>query len=185
MTNTTATTTSNGSRRTKILADIAKIKAARTDGLPKLPDTLPGTTITATNRPEPLPCADDRDEEHDKLTPQERLQAFHIQHKAKELPDIEDTVDFLRMNVAKPKVLVKGLLHQGSKMIIGSGSKSYKTWTLLDLAMSVACGVPWLGLETTKGKVLYLNFELKPASIKSRIEAIKQDKGIDWGPWLL
>jgi hypothetical protein len=65
-------------------------------------------------------------------------------------------------------------------MIIGSGSKSFKTWTLLDLAMSVACGVDWLGLHTTAGKVLFLNFELKPTSIRSRMDAIKKARNIEW-----
>ena len=46
-------------------------------------------------------------------------------------------------------------------MILGAGSKSYKTFALLDLDLSIACGVPWLGMNTTQGKVLFVNFELK------------------------
>ena len=53
-------------------------------------------------------------------------------------------------------------------------------WTLLDLAMSVACGAPWLGINTTPGRVLFLNFELKPASIRSRIESIKTARCLPW-----
>jgi len=57
-------------------------------------------------------------------------------------------------------------------MILGSGSKSYKTFALLDCGLSIACGVPWLGMNTTKGKVLFVNFELKEYSIKERIQNI-------------
>ena len=40
------------------------------------------------------------------------------------------------MVVAAPDV-VEGLLHRGSKMVLGGGSKSFKTWQLADLAMRV------------------------------------------------
>ena len=57
-------------------------------------------------------------------------------------------------------------------MVLGGGSKSYKTWSLLDLGISVATGKPWWAFETTQARVLYINLELPDWSIKERIEAI-------------
>lgn len=135
---------------------------------PPLQDA-PGTTTATTTPP--------REPER---TVEECLRAWQQERAGRNLPEIEDTVDLLTLPAEQPKVLIDGILHQGSKMIIGSGSKSFKTWTLLDLAMSVASGVPWLGLSTTAGKVLFLNFELKPASIRSRMEAIRKARDIHW-----
>jgi len=78
-----------------------------------------------------------------------------------------------------PPELVNGLLFQGSKMMLGSGSKSFKTWVLLDLAVSIAAGVPFWGMQTTKAKVLYLNLELQEAFFWRRIREICRAKGID------
>jgi len=68
-----------------------------------------------------------------------------------------------------PPELIHGILHQGAKMAFGGGSKSFKTWTLLEMAISIATGTPWFGFETTKSPVLYANFELPDWSIAQRI----------------
>lgn len=54
------------------------------------------------------------------------------------LPDIINARDLIDKNPPKPPQLIKGIMHQGSKMVLGGGSKSYKTWSLLDLGISVA-----------------------------------------------
>ena len=57
-----------------------------------------------------------------------------------------------------PPELIEGILHRGSKLALGGGSKSFKTWTLLELAICISTGWEWLGFPTTAGKVLYVNF---------------------------
>lgn len=89
-----------------------------------------------------------------------------------ELPTIVNARALIDSNPAQPPQLIKGILHKGSKMVLGGGSKSYKTWSLLDLGMSVATGQPWWGFETTQSKVLYVNLELPDWSFKERIDAI-------------
>jgi hypothetical protein len=78
-----------------------------------------------------------------------------------------------------PSEIVEGILHQGGKMVIGGGSKSFKTWILLELAVAVATGAPWLGFDTSIGKVLYLNFELPEFAVENRLAEIYEAMEID------
>jgi hypothetical protein len=77
-----------------------------------------------------------------------------------------------------PSVLINGLLYQGGKLTIGGSSKSYKTWMLLQLALCVSHGLPWIGFETIKSNVLYLNFELQDHSMHKRIVRTAQALGM-------
>ena len=47
-------------------------------------------------------------------------------------PQIVNASDLLEMDVETPPELISGILHQGCKMVLSGGSKSHKTWTLLD-----------------------------------------------------
>ncbi len=58
-------------------------------------------------------------------------------------------------------------------MVLGGGSKSFKTWSLLDLGMSVAAGQPWWGFDTTAGSVLYVNLELPDWAFARRMSDIR------------
>ena len=78
----------------------------------------------------------------------------------------------------EPPVLVAGLLHKGSKLVLGGGSKSFKTWSLIDLAISVATGSQWWGMDTVQGRVLYLNFEVQGPFFARRIQTVARAKGI-------
>ena len=71
-----------------------------------------------------------------------------------------------------PPEIIAGILHQGGKMAFGGGSKSFKTWTLLEMAICIATGSPWLGFATTLSNVLYLNFELPNWSVAKRLSEI-------------
>jgi hypothetical protein len=94
------------------------------------------------------------------------------------LPAIIDACEFLGTPLPANTELVSGVLHLGSKLVLGGGSKTFKTWLLLDLGLAVAAAEPWLGFKTTKGKVLFANFEIQPAFFQRRIEAVIQAKGI-------
>jgi len=94
------------------------------------------------------------------------------------LPEIENIEDLERIEIPEPDEIVKGVLHRGSKGVLGAPSKGRKTWIMLDLAISVATGSPWLGFPTTNGRVLYVNFELQKVFFRKRHRHIKQDKGI-------
>lgn len=98
------------------------------------------------------------------------------------LPDIVDSATFIGQALPEPPALIHGLVHQGTKVIVGGGSKSFKTWIQLDAAICVAYGLPWLGFETTPGRVLFVNFEIQPVFFQQRIKTICDARGLTLEP---
>jgi len=66
--------------------------------------------------------------------------------------------------------LVHGVISRGSLAVVVGHSGSGKTFTAIDLALSVASGRPWRGRAVKKGVVLYFAAEAG-ASIAKRVEA--------------
>ncbi|MBN8249742.1 MAG: AAA family ATPase [Verrucomicrobia bacterium] len=96
--------------------------------------------------------------------------------------------------LAKPRpprpTVIHGMLRQGDKLTLGGSSKSKKTWFLADLALCVSAGATWMGLETVKCPVLYLNLELHEHDFAWRLEQICRAASIDprtadFTPWNL
>jgi hypothetical protein len=95
------------------------------------------------------------------------------------LPRICSAAELVTRDCPAPPVLISGLLHRGAKLLLGGGSKTYKTWCLLDLAISVASGTEFWGLPTTPGRVLFLNFEIQEPFFRMRIIAIAKGKDLE------
>ena len=76
-----------------------------------------------------------------------------------------------------PEELISGILRRGHKMLISGSSKAGKSFLLMELCVSLAEGLPWLGFPCKKGRVLYVNLEIDPASAVNRFlkiyEALK------------
>lgn len=89
-----------------------------------------------------------------------------------ELPPILDVAELVAQRPQAPPHIIGGVLHQGSKMVMAGTSKSNKTWCLVDLALSVACGQPWWQRPTARSDVLYLNFELADWAMLERLDAV-------------
>jgi hypothetical protein len=100
----------------------------------------------------------------------------------KPLPPILDACDFVVTKYEPSPELIKGLVHQGTKVVIGGGSKSFKTWVQLDAAISVAYGLTWMDCETQAGRVLFVNLEIKPEFFQSRVAKICEARGIQQCP---
>ncbi|MBX7210177.1 MAG: helicase RepA family protein [Verrucomicrobiaceae bacterium] len=94
------------------------------------------------------------------------------------LPKIIPGSEFMATPKAEPPQLIAGVLHQGSKMILGGASKSRKSWSMIDMMLSVSTGKPWWGFPTKQGRVLYINFELPDFAFQHRLNAIAAAKGI-------
>ena len=100
------------------------------------------------------------------------------------LPEICFFEDFAANPPLPPPQIIAGVLHQGCKMVLGGTSKSNKSWCLLDLALSVASGLPWWGRPCTKMPVVYLNFELQPWALAERLNALcGASAGCPGRPW--
>lgn len=96
--------------------------------------------------------------------------------------------NYLANTPAEPKLLIGGtskeepkknaLVHQGDKVMLGAESKAGKTWWMLQQALCISSGIPFLGHTTTRGVVLYINFELKPWAFRRRVEFVMRSLGI-------
>ena len=93
--------------------------------------------------------------------------------------ELVNAASFMALDIPEPDQVIKGVLHQGSKFCIGGASKACKTWAMLDLALSVANGQPWMGFDTTRGRVLYLNFEIQNFAWQKRIRIVSENRKID------
>lgn len=75
--------------------------------------------------------------------------------------------------------LIHGVLRRGHKLAVTGPSKAGKTFLLIQLAEAVATGSNWLGMPCEKGRVLYCNFEVDPASFVHRCLAVAERRGVD------
>ena len=96
--------------------------------------------------------------------------------KTAQLPARISLADLFASAPKPPSEVVKGVLYQGTKMMVGGPSKARKSWILLDLGLSVAWGAKWVGFEVAQGKVLYINFELKDYMLHERVAKIAAAK---------
>ena len=99
-------------------------------------------------------------------------QAVQQQAQGKAPEDDDDTISAreLQATPMKPvEYIVEDILPTGLTLLVGP-SKIRKSWMSLDLSLSVAAGMPFLGRKTQKGGVLYLALEDSKSRIKGRME---------------
>jgi len=105
--------------------------------------------------------------------------------RTSKLPAVIDAAKFSAVKMDEPVQLIRGILHRGCKLALGGGSKTFKSWSLIDLALSVSSGRQWLSFHTTRARVAYINFELPDWSFHSRLNAVAVEKEITIQPgWL-
>lgn len=100
----------------------------------------------------------------------------HIDETSDDLPDVVPTASYQGNIPESAEVLIQNVLSRGEKLMISGPSKAGKTFLLMELAIAVSNGDPWLGLETVKSNVLYLNMELKPETFAKRIDWIYRER---------
>jgi len=101
-------------------------------------------------------------------------------------PLLTDAADIIFKEIPPVIEIVDGIICEQSKLVIGSGSKSYKTWLTIDLALSISHGVTALGRNTSRRKVMYVNLELKSDTFERRLQAVAKAKGLAIEPgWFL
>jgi hypothetical protein len=80
--------------------------------------------------------------------------------------------DIQRTRLPLPPVIIEGLLSRGEKFQLAGGSKSSKSWVLIDLGISVAAGLPWWGFKTVQTPVIYLNLEIPRPFFEMRVREV-------------
>ena len=73
-----------------------------------------------------------------------------------------------------PPEVIHGVLHKGAKMLLAGPSKSFKTWSFLDMCYCLATGKDWWGFGVEKSRVLYTNMELQEYSLQKRLNYIRE-----------
>ncbi|MCI9141107.1 MAG: AAA family ATPase [Lachnospiraceae bacterium] len=76
--------------------------------------------------------------------------------------------------------LIDGVLRKGHKMLIAGPSKAGKSFLQIELCIAIAEGRRWLQWQCAKGKVMYVNLELDPASCLHRFRDVYDTLG--WSP---
>lgn len=89
-----------------------------------------------------------------------------------ELPGLQNLKEQLVNLPALPEELIEGVLRCGHKMLISGSSKAGKSFLLMELAVALSEGTPWLGFKCKKSRVLYVNLEIDAASFINRFAEI-------------
>lgn len=95
-----------------------------------------------------------------------------------DLPNFENYSDILENGIHLQPELIHGVLREGHQMIFSGESKTGKSMAMVELALAVASGKKWLGMQCEKGKVLYINFEIAGESFKQRMELVRRAMGV-------
>lgn len=89
----------------------------------------------------------------------------------KELSDYPDKIDM-------DPVLIEGLFRKGRKGVLTADSKAGKSFFVIELAICVAAGRPFLGRKCEKSKVCYFNFEIEEKECMQRVKDVSAALGI-------
>lgn len=95
-----------------------------------------------------------------------------------ELPGMVSLSEYKDAPPELPEELIKGILRRGHKMLVSGSSKAGKSFLLMELCIAIAEGKTWLGFECKKGRVLYVNLEIDPASAICRFLKIYDALGL-------
>ena len=109
------------------------------------------------------------------------IEPIEIHHPALRIgPEAIEVHDLLRREYAEPPALVGGgILPRQALGFIGGPPKVGKSSLALNLALRRTLGLPWLGFETTPGRVLVLQAEIPERELQGRLRLMLQDLGGD------
>lgn len=80
-------------------------------------------------------------------------------------------------DMSGPAWLVDGILPEESHVLLYGQTGHGKSFVAIDLANSIAAGIPFMGQETQQGDVLYIAAEA-PREIVRRMAAWRKDRGV-------
>jgi RecA-family ATPase len=94
------------------------------------------------------------------------------------LGEMDDNKDLLIRDIHSNPDIIEGVLKSDTIGMFVGASKSYKTWHLIRLGLSVAHGLPWFGSATRKSKILFVNPELIPNEFQARVKSVARELNI-------
>lgn len=98
------------------------------------------------------------------------------------LPDFLDLSEVTGENLPPlAPELIHGVLRRGHVMVYTGASKSGKSFSCINLALSVATGGLWLNNQCEAGNVLYVNFEIQDNSVANRYQNIMDKRATNPG----
>lgn len=100
------------------------------------------------------------------------------QEQADDLPPETNLADIWDSMPPLKEELIPGILRVGHKLLLAGPSKAGKSFLLINLAVSLAEGIDWLGMKCKQGRVCYVNLELDKDSCFHRIRDIYEKRGI-------
>lgn len=112
-----------------------------------------------------------------------KASAFKNESTGITLPNAKFRSDFTPEEEKLSPELIKGLFRANQKMMLSGASKSGKSFMLIELALCLASGTPWIGYECKECKVLYVNLEIAGSSFLKRIDDVSTAIGIERGAW--
>ena len=101
---------------------------------------------------------------------------------AEQVDDLPEDVSYASVMGDLPPLkpeLIPGVLRIGHKMLLAGPSKAGKSFLLINLCISIAEGIDWLGMPCKQGRVLYVNLELDSSSCFHRVDEIYRRLGIE------
>ena len=100
------------------------------------------------------------------------------EEQADDMPAATSLADVWNQMPPLKDELIPGVLRVGHKMLLAGPSKAGKSFMLINLAISIAEGIDWLGMKCKQGKVCYVNLELDKASCFNRFKEIYEKRGL-------
>lgn len=80
--------------------------------------------------------------------------------------------DLFNLNIPPSTSYWGDLFPTNSRLAIIGKPKTAKSFFAIELAFHLATGTPFLGMDTSRAKVLYLNFEISQAKLQERIRDV-------------
>ena len=112
--------------------------------------------------------------------PQDEKDDIPNSERAKsEFPPLCDGNNIKREKIVLPEPIIGNLLSLTEKLELAGGSKSFKTWSLIDMALSVSAGCLFWGHATFQTHVVYLNMELSQPFFETRLCEVAEARKIN------
>ena len=93
-------------------------------------------------------------------------------------PDLVNGIEIQNNPLPLPPQIIAGLISRGEKGELAGGSKSFKTWALINQAIAIAAGKPWWKFATYKTPVIFLNLEIPRPFFEQRVRDVASALGV-------